>query len=96
MAHAQQVITGNGDDSRTLVVVFLRGGADGLSMVAPVEDDGYFQARPRIAIHKKKAIALDGAYLRAKCQEDAVLGYELLKRITTHVIERLSALRAKV
>ena len=54
--------TGDGDTRRTLVVIFLRGGADGLNMVAPLEDDGYYRARPRIAIGKSKAIALDGFY----------------------------------
>src|SRR5215813_1595076 len=54
--------TGEGDVRRTLVVIFLRGGADGLNMVAPLEDDGYYRARPRIAISKSKAVALDGFY----------------------------------
>ena len=55
-------VTGNGEDRRTLVVVFLRGGADGLNLVAPLQDDGYYNARPRIAIARSKAIALDGFY----------------------------------
>ena len=36
----QTSLTGNGDNLKTLVVVFLRGGADGLNMVAPTHDDG--------------------------------------------------------
>lgn len=59
MAGLNQFITGNGDDPRTLVVVFLRGGADGLNMVAPFGDDGYFRARPRIAIRKENSVNLD-------------------------------------
>ena len=39
--------TGNG---RALVVVFLRGGCDGLNMVVPHGDDQYYRSRPRIAI----------------------------------------------
>jgi uncharacterized protein (DUF1501 family) len=31
-------------------------------MVAPLEDDGYYRARPRIAITKSKAVPLDGFY----------------------------------
>jgi uncharacterized protein (DUF1501 family) len=62
MGEAQGFVTGNGDEQQTLVVVFLRGGADGLNMVAPLEDDGYHNARPRIAITRSKAIALDGFY----------------------------------
>jgi uncharacterized protein (DUF1501 family) len=59
MPAPQTFITGNGDNPRTLVVVFLRGGADGLNLVAPLEDDGYYRARPRIAITKKEAVPLD-------------------------------------
>jgi uncharacterized protein (DUF1501 family) len=55
-------LTGNGDQRQTLVVVFLRGGADGLNLVAPLEDDGYHRSRPRIAIGKKEAVPLDGFY----------------------------------
>lgn len=62
MIGVQTLVTGNGDEERTLVVVFLRGGADGLSLVAPVDDDGYYKARPRLAIEKSKAIPLDGFY----------------------------------
>lgn len=58
----QTFITGNGDTRRTLVVVFLRGGADGLSFVAPLEDDHYHRARPRIAVKKKDAVPLDGFF----------------------------------
>ncbi|WP_223638315.1 DUF1501 domain-containing protein [Corallococcus sp. EGB] len=35
---------------RALVTVFLRGGADGLSLVPPVEDDAYQRARPTLAL----------------------------------------------
>lgn len=58
----QTLLTGNGDVRQTLVVVFLRGGADGLSFVAPLEDDHYHRARPRIAVKKADAIALDGFF----------------------------------
>ncbi len=62
MSNVQTFLTGNGDNPRALVVVFLRGGADGLNLVAPLEDDGYYRARPRIAIAKKNAVPLDGFY----------------------------------
>ena len=58
----QTFLTGNGDARRTLVVIFLRGGADGLSLVAPLQDDAYFRARPSIAISRKDAVALDGFF----------------------------------
>jgi uncharacterized protein (DUF1501 family) len=62
MPVAQSFVTGNGDQRRTLVVIFLRGGADGLNMVAPLQDEGYYSARPRIAVSRSKAIPLDGFY----------------------------------
>jgi uncharacterized protein (DUF1501 family) len=62
MAEVQSILTGNGDQRQTLVVVFLRGGADGLNLVAPLHDDGYYRARPRIAIGAKECIPLDGFY----------------------------------
>jgi uncharacterized protein (DUF1501 family) len=62
MASLQTYSTGNGDQRHALVVVFLRGGADGLNMVAPLQDDGYHRARPRIAIDKSKAVPLDGFF----------------------------------
>lgn len=38
--------------SAVLVVLSLRGGADGMSLVVPHGDDGYYKARPTIAIPK--------------------------------------------
>lgn len=61
-AQVHNFISGNGDNPRTLVVIFLRGGADGLNLVAPLEDDGYFKSRPRIAIAKNDAKKLDGFF----------------------------------
>ena len=61
-AFPQAMITGNGDQRQTLIVVFLRGGADGLALVPPLEDDHYYKARPRIGITKKDAVPLDGFF----------------------------------
>ena len=52
----------NRDDPRTLVVIFLRGAADGLTLVAPVEDDNYHKFRPRLAVKKRDAVRLDGVF----------------------------------
>ncbi|HVU74005.1 MAG TPA: DUF1501 domain-containing protein [Mycobacteriales bacterium] len=46
----------------TLVVLFLRGGADWLSLVSPQGDPHYAAARPTIAVPAKNAIALDGFF----------------------------------
>ncbi len=62
MNRALAAINGNGDAQQTLVVVFLRGGADGLTLVAPVEDDRYYHARPRIAVAKSDAVPLDDMF----------------------------------
>ena len=62
MSAPKTLITGNGDSAHSLVVIFLRGGADGLSLVAPLQDDGYYRARPRIAVGKNEAVKLDGFF----------------------------------
>ena len=59
---AEALITGNGDQRRTLVVVFLRGAADGLALVPPLEDDHYYRARPRLGIAKRDAVRLDDRF----------------------------------
>ena len=58
----QTRITGNGDDRRALVIVFLRGAADGLTLVAPVGDDNYHKFRPRLAVRQAGAVMLDGFF----------------------------------
>lgn len=45
-----------------LVVVFLRGGMDGLSAVVPVGDPAYYAARRRIAVPAADTFALDGHF----------------------------------
>ncbi|CAM3546978.1 DUF1501 domain-containing protein [Corallococcus sp. ZKHCc1 1396] len=50
---------------RALVTVFLRGGADGLSLVPPVEDDAYQRARPTLALKAQgdhAALKLQGVF----------------------------------
>jgi uncharacterized protein (DUF1501 family) len=54
----------------TLVCVFLRGGADTMNLVVPYADDGYYRARPTIAIKgpengstdETRAIRIDDRY----------------------------------
>ena len=52
-----------------------------------------FDAR---ATELTRAIALDGKCLRAKCEENHDLGYELLKRIVTIMGQRLEATRLQL
>jgi len=52
-----------------------------------------FDAR---AIELTRAIALDGKCLRTKSEEDHNLGYELLKRFSEIIVERLDATRLQL
>src|SRR4029453_13198046 len=47
---------------RTLVVVFLRGAADGLTLVAPIADDNYHKFRPRLAVKPADAVRLNDTF----------------------------------
>ncbi|MDP9126741.1 MAG: DUF1501 domain-containing protein [Pseudomonadota bacterium] len=47
---------------QTLVVVFLRGAADGLNLVIPVEDDDYYRARPLLSVPKSSVVPLNGLF----------------------------------
>lgn len=46
----------------TLVVLSLRGAADGLSLVVPHGDPVYYQARPRIAVPADRLLVKDGMF----------------------------------
>lgn len=48
------------------------------------------------ALHNTRALAFDGECLRAKCEEDHDLGYEILKRFTNVFLERLDATRLQL
>lgn len=41
-------------------------------------------------------IALDGACLRGKCEDDHELGYQLMKRFASDLVDRLSATRMQL
>lgn len=53
----------------------------------------HFDAR---AVELTRAIALDGKCLRQKCEEDHDLGYEMMKRFSIIVAERLDATRMQL
>ena len=46
----------------TLVVLSLRGGSDGLSMIVPHGDPGYTKARPTIGVPTKSLLAKDSMF----------------------------------
>jgi CRP-like cAMP-binding protein len=52
-----------------------------------------FDAR---AVEMTRAIALDGECLRAKCEEDHELGYELVKEVASTLGQRLDATRFRL
>jgi CRP-like cAMP-binding protein len=52
-----------------------------------------FDAR---AIGVVRAIAMDGACLRGKCEQDPRLGYDLMQRLANVAVERLQAARLQL
>lgn len=66
-ALAEVTVAGAGERD-VLVVVFLRGGADGLSIAVPYREDAYYAARPSLGIpppsssRSDRAIDLDGQF----------------------------------
>ena len=53
----------------------------------------HFDAR---AMNSVRALALDGACLRTKCEKDPAFGYEITKRFTQLVVARLEATRMQL
>ncbi|HEX6973984.1 MAG TPA: hypothetical protein VF147_06255, partial [Vicinamibacterales bacterium] len=53
----------------------------------------HFDAR---ALNLTRAIALDARCLRGKCESDPALGYELLKRFSRIMEQRLEATRIQL
>jgi len=49
-------------DQNVLVVISLRGGIDGMGMVVPHGDPGYYAARPRISVPKESLLARDDMF----------------------------------
>jgi uncharacterized protein (DUF1501 family) len=62
MPNRTAAVSGNGDQTQTLIVIFLRGAADGLTLVPPIADDNYYRSRPRIRVAPQDAIRLDGLF----------------------------------
>ena len=62
MTNTRAYVDGNRYEDKTLVVVFLRGGADGLNLVVPYSDDSYLRARPNLRLGKEDVVLLDEAF----------------------------------
>jgi CRP-like cAMP-binding protein len=48
------------------------------------------------AVGSVRAVAVDGACLREKCDQDPLLGYELMRRFAAIMLERLQATRVRL
>ena len=48
------------------------------------------------ALELTRAISMDAACLRGKCEDDHDLGYEMMKRFTPVLIQRLQATRLQI
>jgi CRP/FNR family transcriptional regulator, cyclic AMP receptor protein len=48
------------------------------------------------ALESTRALAFDAACLRKKCEEDHDLGYELMRRFVTVIVERLQTARIQM
>ncbi|HVY11360.1 MAG TPA: DUF1501 domain-containing protein [Mycobacteriales bacterium] len=46
----------------SIIVLFLRGAVDGLSMVVPHQDKAYYRARPTLSIAENRVLDLDGHF----------------------------------
>lgn len=62
VAYAASTAVGGSAVDRTLVVVFLRGGLDGLSVVVPGADAALVQARPDIAVRAGSLLPFDRSF----------------------------------
>lgn len=54
MLNGVQAMLQEGHDGHVVVVIFLRGGMDGLNVVAPYAEDAYYRGRPTVAIASPK------------------------------------------
>ncbi|MEI8282484.1 MAG: DUF1501 domain-containing protein, partial [Armatimonadota bacterium] len=57
----------------TLVVLFLRGGSDGLNMLVPYTEDAYYRARPSLAIPKPNDLTVLEQYRSVKINDHFAL-----------------------
>ena len=62
MNNSTTYIAGGQEKQHTLVQVFLRGGADALSIVVPHGDDGLYRARPTIGLGAQDLIRLNDMF----------------------------------
>lgn len=54
-----EVLSPSAIGSKNLVIIHLKGGNDGLNTIVPINNDIYYEARPKIAIRKEDTIKLN-------------------------------------
>ena len=67
---------GRGAGRDTLVVVFMRGGHDGLSLCVPTGDSDYYAQRPTIAVPASETLPLDGFFGLNRAAQDLLPLYQ--------------------
>ncbi|MBK7860807.1 MAG: DUF1501 domain-containing protein [Archangiaceae bacterium] len=77
---------------KALVVVFLRGGVDGLAMVAPVGDPQYAGLRP--TLREEQAVVLDGFFALHPAMASLAPLYEQKRLAVVHAVGQLKASRS--
>jgi len=82
------------EEGRRVSVQTLRAGdAMGWSAVTDANEGAHFEARSLAAV---RAIAFNGAQLRAACESDPAFGYVMMKALLSLVCERLDATRMQM
>lgn len=86
-----KVVLAQSATSRDIIVsVFLRGGADGLSMVYPFTDTNYYTGRPTIAIPQpdssaaNRGVALNGQFAISNAMSALVPAYQAGNLLVVH------------
>ena len=91
---------GFASDRDIIVSVFMRGGADGLSIVAPFADPTYYSSRPTIAIPRPdsglatKGIALDSLFMFAPAMAGLVPAFAATDLLVVHATGQLNNSRS--
>lgn len=87
LGRVAQAVTLDASSGKTLVVIFQRGAADGLSMVPPLGDPAYnTKIRPSIAISPKEAIKLDGYFGLHPALKDLIPLWESKRMAIIHQV----------
>jgi uncharacterized protein (DUF1501 family) len=86
-----KVVLAQNASSRDIIVsVFMRGGADGLSMVYPFTDTNYYTGRPNIAIPRpdstaaNRGVALNGQFAISAAMSSLVPAYQAGNLLVVH------------